>query len=70
MLKAKELIDKSIDELESTYQDVSQELFQLLNEHKMSKKLEKPHRLREKRRDKARILTVLQQKRQQTEGKQ
>lgn len=69
MFKAKELRDKSIDELESAYQDLCHELFKLVNEHKMSKKLDQPHRLREKRRDKARILTVLQQKRQQTEGK-
>ncbi len=65
MLKSKELRDKSIDELESTYRDLCQELFQITNEHRMSKKLDKPHRLKEKRRDKARLLTVLQQKRQQ-----
>ena len=65
MLKAKDLIDKSIDELEATFQDLRHELFQLVNEFKSSKKLEKPHLLREKRREKARILTVLQQKRQQ-----
>ncbi len=65
MLKAKDLIDKSIDELEATYQDLRHELFKLVNEYKTSKKLDQPHRLREKRREKARILTVLQQKRQQ-----
>jgi len=63
MLKAKELKDQSVEELESGLTDLSKELFEMKNQFKLEKKLERPHRLRELRRDRARILTVLQQKR-------
>ena len=62
MLKAKELRDQSTEELEAGLVDLSRELFQLKNQFKLEKKLEKPHRLRELRREKARILTVLSEK--------
>lgn len=62
MLKAKDLRDMSVEELESALQELSRELFNLNNEFKISKKAEQPHRLREKRRDRARLLTVLTEK--------
>lgn len=62
MLKAKELRDQSAQELEANLVDLSKELFQLRNQFKLEKKLEKPHRLRELRRDRARTLTVLAEK--------
>lgn len=62
MLKANQIRDMSIDELEATYGDICKELFQLLNEMKKAKKLEKPHLLRQRRKEKARLLTILQEK--------
>lgn len=62
MLKAKDLRDQSPEELEANLVDLSKELFQLKNQFKLTKKLEQPHRLRELRRDRARILTVLGEK--------
>ena len=62
MLKAKDLINQSVEELEAQYEDLSREIFELLNELKIARKLDKPHLLKEKKRDRARILTVLRQK--------
>jgi large subunit ribosomal protein L29 len=62
MLKAKDLINQSVEELEAQYEDLSREIFELLNELKLARKLDKPHLLKEKKRDRARVLTVLRQK--------
>jgi large subunit ribosomal protein L29 len=62
MAKAKDLRDQSIDELEAAYNDTRKELFQLVNELKRTKKMEKPHLLRQKRKDIARLLTVITEK--------
>ena len=62
MLKAKELKDQSTEELNALELDLSREIFELKNELKTARKLEKPHLLKEKRKDRARILTILSQK--------
>lgn len=62
MLKAKDLRDQSVEELQAAHGDLRKELYALVNEYKLSQKLEKPHLLREKRRDIARVLTVLNEK--------
>lgn len=66
MLKVKELAGKSEEELGEVYETVCAEVFELLNELRTSRKLEKPHLLREKKRDRARVLTVLRQKQKKT----
>jgi len=62
MLKAKELKDQSADELKALGRDLSKEIFELKNELSTARKLEKPHLVSEKKRDRARVLTVLRQK--------
>lgn len=62
MVKAKELKDQSIDELKALYQDLSKELFQYRNEMKVTRKMEKPHLVRGKKKDRARVMTVLREK--------
>lgn len=62
MLKAKELKDQSVDELKALHRDLSKEIFELKNELSTARKLEKPHLVREKKRDRARVLTILRQK--------
>jgi large subunit ribosomal protein L29 len=62
MMKANELRDQSVEELEATVRDTRKELFEVINEYRQSKKVEKPHLLRHKRRDIARALTVLREK--------
>jgi large subunit ribosomal protein L29 len=62
MLKAKDLVNQSKEELEDIYQDLCREIFDLANELRASRKLDKPHLLKGKKRDRARVLTVLRQK--------
>jgi large subunit ribosomal protein L29 len=59
MAKAKELREKSPEDLKILCQDLSKELFQLRNEMKVSRKMEKPHLVRIKKKDRARIMTIL-----------
>lgn len=62
MPKAKELRDQSTEELQALYTDLSKEIFQLRNELKTTRKLEKPHLIPSKKRDRARVLTILREK--------
>lgn len=66
MLKARDLRDQSIQELEATHQDLRRQLFDLINQFKMSKKMEKPHLLIQHRRNIARVLTVISEKQRKT----
>lgn len=63
MYKAKDLRDQSVDELEAIYDESCKKLFKLVNELKSQKKHEKPHEIKHARKDIARILTVLSEKR-------
>lgn len=65
MLKAKDLISQSKEELEAQYNDLCRDIFELASELRVSRKLEQPHKLKEKKKDRARILTVLRQKESQ-----
>lgn len=65
MLKAKDLVNQSIEELEAQHEDLCRDIFMLTNELRVSRKLDKPHELTEKKKDRARILTVLRQKKTQ-----
>lgn len=56
------MINLSDEELEARYEDLCRDIFELTNELRVSRKLEKPHELKEKKKDRARILTVLRQK--------
>jgi len=61
MLKAKELRDQSVEELELMYHDSMHQLFELKNRARMEKP-EQPHLVRQMRRQIARLLTVINQK--------
>lgn len=63
MVNAKDLRDQSIQELEAAYEDACKKLFELVNQFKAQKKREKPHEIKETRKDIARMLTVLTEKR-------
>lgn len=60
--KKKELKDQSVKELLAQVHDLDREVFQLRNELATQRKLEKPHLIKEKRKQKARVLTILTQK--------
>ena len=62
MANAKELRDQTIEELKAIYQDLSKELFQMRNEMKVTRKIEKSHLVRAKKKDRARVMTILREK--------
>ncbi len=62
MTKATELRNQSESELKTLYQDLSREMFQLRNEMKVARKMEKPHLVRLKKKDRARVMTILSEK--------
>lgn len=60
--KKKELNDQSVKELQAQVHELDRDIFQLRNELATQRKLEKPHQIKEMRKTKARILTILSQK--------
>jgi ribosomal protein L29 len=54
--------DQSIEELKMAHLDLSKSIFRLKNELKTAHKLEKPHRIRQMKQDRARVLTALRAK--------
>lgn len=57
--KKKEEMDQSVKSLQEAAAGLDREIYALRNELSCNRKLEKPHRLKEKRKEKARILTML-----------
>lgn len=62
MSKSDVLRNNSIEELRVMHVDAKKAMFDLINELKSSKKLDKPHLIPAKRKEIARILTVLREK--------
>lgn len=62
MTKASNFRDMTVQELELQLTDLNKELFSLVNEKKRSKKVENPHKIKEKKKDKARLLTIMHEK--------
>ncbi len=60
--KKKDLKDQPEKELLAALRDLDKELFELRAELATQRKLEKSHLMKEKKRQKARILTILTQK--------
>jgi len=61
-MKKQDIQGQSVEELKTLYRDLSKEIFQMKNELALSRKLDKPHLLRQKKKDRARALTILRQK--------
>ena len=57
-----ELLDKTDEQLNNLLLDLDKDLFAMKNELAVTRKLEKPHLLKEKKKTKARILTILTQR--------
>ena len=64
-MKASELRSQSIDELTATSEELSKEIFELVGELRVTRKLDAPHVLRQKRRARARVKTILREKQEQ-----
>lgn len=60
--KINELKDLSIPELKAMSETLAREVFDLRSTLSVQRKLEKPHMLKAKRRERARVLTQLTQK--------
>lgn len=63
MYKTKELRDQSLEELEVTLAEAQRNLFNLTNKLKGEKKNEAPHGIKHARKDIARLLTIITEKR-------
>ncbi len=61
MLNMSDLKQQGAEELTKLYRDLSKEIYGLKCELQMARKTEKPHLLRAKKKDRARVLTALQQ---------
>lgn len=62
MLSAEDLRKESIEDLKTMFWDISAELFDIRNSPRDTVHLERPHRIRVKKRELARILTVLKER--------
>jgi len=63
MLKVKDLRNEAKEELQAMALELAREIFELKNELKLNRKLEKPHLLTQKKKDRARVLTIISEKR-------
>ncbi len=68
MTKAKDLRNESNEQLVSMVADLEKELFDLKNEMALSHKVEKSHQMCEKRRNIARIKTILSERAHKEQG--
>ena len=59
MAKISEIRDQKEDQLEFRLAEIDREHFDLVNELKVTHKLEKPHLLKSLKKEKAQILTIL-----------
>ena len=66
--KNQNIADQPIEELVQMAATLEKEIFALRNELAVQRKLEKPHLLKAKRKDRARLLTVLTQKEKRAHG--
>lgn len=69
MSKAQKFRDQSTEELQSLVRDLRKEKFEMVNNQQQTKKLEKPHRLWEIKRDLARAYTVLNERERAAKAK-
>ena len=61
MTELKELRSRSAEELRMLFDALSKEIYQLRNEFKVTRKIEKPHQIKCKKRTRAQIMTILRE---------
>ena len=62
MAKPKQLRDQSVEELKAQYRECSKDMYNINNENRTAKKVEKPHLMRAKKRERAQVMTILREK--------
>ena len=55
----------SLEHLQAEHYEISKKLYEVSSEYRMTRKLEKPHLLRKYKRDIARVLTQINQKKRE-----
>ncbi|GAB4185969.1 MAG: hypothetical protein Tsb0015_03390 [Simkaniaceae bacterium] len=65
MRKAEEFRNMSMEDLHAELEDAAKELFLMRNEIGTTRKIEKPHLMKQKKKERARILTIIKEKQQQ-----
>ena len=63
--KAETFRDQTSEQLQIAHEDLCKELYNLRNERRETGKMEKPHLLKARRKDIARVLTVMVEKRRE-----
>lgn len=64
----KKIKEQTSTELNLSYNELARKLYELKNEYRINRKLDKPHLLRKYRKDMARALTVINMKKTEKEG--
>ena len=62
MRKAEDFRAMAIEEMNLIKNELGKEIFELTNEIKRTKKSEKPHMIRQKKKERARLLTIMHEK--------
>ena len=62
MLNLNEIRSQSVDALKAQIREVSKEIYNLENELRLNRKLDKPHLLRSKKKDRARLMLAIHEK--------
>lgn len=62
MRKMDQWKDQTVEELKILHKELSRDVFELNNEIMLSRKIDKPHLVRQKKKDRARVLTLIRQK--------
>ena len=68
MLDLKEIRSQSSEALLAQVKEISKEIYNLENELRLNRKLDKPHLLRSKKKDRARVMLVIHEKKLEAKG--
>lgn len=68
MLDLKEIRSQNVEAILVQLKEVSKDLYNLENELKLNRKLDKPHLLRSKKKDRAKLMLVLHEKKLEARG--
>jgi len=61
MLKYQDLKKQTPEQLSALYRDLSKEIYEMKTLACIERKMEKPHLMRQKKKDRARVMTALRQ---------
>ncbi|NBO23675.1 MAG: 50S ribosomal protein L29 [Chlamydiae bacterium] len=68
MLDLKEIRSQASEAIQAQIKEMAKEIYNLENELRLNRKLDKPHLLRSKKKDRARLMLVLHEKKLEAQG--